>query len=92
MVWKITLSRSSCQERCDGYTINSALTAKSEISLSEQPQEAARRPTMLDVAALAGVGLKTVSRVVNGEPGVSPTLEAKRLAGSFRHAPKFFRY
>ena len=32
---------------------------------------------MLDVAALAGVGLKTVSRVVNGEPGVSPTLEAK---------------
>jgi LacI family transcriptional regulator, galactose operon repressor len=32
---------------------------------------------MHDVAALAGVGLKTVSRVVNGEPGVSPTLEAK---------------
>src|SRR5207244_12871028 len=36
-----------------------------------------RRPTMLDVAALAGVGLKTVSRVVNDEPGVSPALEAK---------------
>jgi len=32
---------------------------------------------MDDVAALAGVGLKTVSRVVNGEPGVSPTLETK---------------
>jgi LacI family transcriptional regulator len=32
---------------------------------------------MLDVAALAGVGLKTVSRVVNGERGVSPTLEAR---------------
>jgi LacI family transcriptional regulator len=32
---------------------------------------------MLDVAALAGVALKTVSRVVNGEPGVSPALEAK---------------
>ena len=32
---------------------------------------------MLDVAALAGVGLKTVSRVVNAEPGVSPGLEAK---------------
>lgn len=27
---------------------------------------------MLDVAALAGVGLATVSRVVNGKPGVSP--------------------
>jgi LacI family transcriptional regulator len=32
---------------------------------------------MHDVAALAGVGLKTVSRVVNAEPGVSPLLEAK---------------
>ena len=32
---------------------------------------------MLDVAALAGVGLKTVSRVVNGEAGVSAALEAK---------------
>jgi LacI family transcriptional regulator len=32
---------------------------------------------MVDVAALAGVGLKTVSRVVNAEPGVSPALEAK---------------
>jgi len=29
---------------------------------------------MRDVAALAGVSLKTVSRVVNGEPGVSGTL------------------
>ncbi|RAG85970.1 LacI family transcriptional regulator [Streptacidiphilus pinicola] len=29
------------------------------------------RPTMKDVAAAAGVGLKTVSRVVNGEAGVS---------------------
>jgi LacI family transcriptional regulator len=32
---------------------------------------------MTDVAALAGVALKTVSRVVNAEPGVSPALEAK---------------
>lgn len=32
------------------------------------------RPTMRDVAALAGVSLKTVSRVVNDEPGVSPAL------------------
>ncbi len=34
------------------------------------------RPTMKDVAGRAGVGLKTVSRVVNGEPGV--TLETRR--------------
>ena len=32
---------------------------------------------MIDVAALAGVGLKTVSRVVNAERGVSPELEAR---------------
>jgi LacI family transcriptional regulator len=32
---------------------------------------------MVDVAALAGVALKTVSRVVNSEPGVSPELEAR---------------
>jgi len=30
------------------------------------------RPTMKDVATEAGVSLKTVSRVVNGEPGVAP--------------------
>jgi LacI family transcriptional regulator len=33
-----------------------------------------RPPTMRDVAALAGVSLKTVSRVVNGEPQVGPEL------------------
>ena len=32
---------------------------------------------MTDVAALAGVAVKTVSRVVNAEPSVSPELEAK---------------
>src|SRR5256714_11878514 len=51
---------------------------KGEFSWKETPPATVpRRPTMLDVAALAGVGLKTVSRVVNDEPGVSPALEAK---------------
>ncbi len=45
--------------------------------MSELTTEPKRRPTMVDVAALAGVGLKTVSRVVNGEGGVSPGLEAR---------------
>lgn len=35
------------------------------------------RPTMLDVAALAGVGLATVSRVVNGKAGVSAATSAR---------------
>lgn len=39
------------------------------------------RPTMRHVAALAGVGTKTVSRVVNGEPNVSEeTIERVREA------------
>lgn len=39
--------------------------------MSQRQQMRARRPTMRDVASLAGVGLKTVSRVVNSEPNVS---------------------
>ncbi|MFC1408068.1 LacI family DNA-binding transcriptional regulator [Streptacidiphilus sp. N1-12] len=35
------------------------------------------RPTMKDVAARAGVGLKTVSRVVNGEAGVTSDMTAR---------------
>ena len=35
------------------------------------------RPTMNDVARSAGVSLKTVSRVVNGEPTVAPDLAAR---------------
>src|SRR6266496_1441188 len=35
------------------------------------------RPTMTDVAAAAGVSLKTVSRVVNAEPGVTPETAAR---------------
>jgi LacI family transcriptional regulator len=38
---------------------------------------AAPRPTIRDVAALAGASLKSVSRVVNGEAGVSADLSAR---------------
>jgi len=41
-----------------------------------------RRATLRDVAALAGVSFKTVSRVINGEPGVSPELETRVRAAS----------
>lgn len=46
---------------------------------TRQPSEPryGNRPTMKDVAARAGVGLKTVSRVVNGEPGVTPDTERR---------------
>lgn len=36
-----------------------------------------QRPTMNDVARVAGVSLKTVSRVVNGETSVAPDLAAR---------------
>src|SRR6266498_1803290 len=39
-----------------------------------QEDSARRPPTMRDVAALADVSIKTVSRVVNQEPGVSSEL------------------
>lgn len=37
------------------------------------------RPTMRQVAALAGVGIKTVSRVINGEPNVSASTTTRVL-------------
>jgi LacI family transcriptional regulator len=46
---------------------------------TRQPQDPLERgrPTMRDVAALAGVSLKTVSRVINAEPAVSADLLAR---------------
>lgn len=41
--------------------------------------EPRRQPTMKDVAALARVSIKTVSRVINGEAGVSPELVRRVL-------------
>ncbi|WP_051945585.1 LacI family DNA-binding transcriptional regulator [Streptacidiphilus rugosus] len=52
------------------------MPANAEQPISPTPA----RPTMKDVAATAGVGLKTVSRVVNGEHGVSEETSAKVLA------------
>lgn len=48
--------------------------------------------TMRDVAALAGVGLKTVSRVINGEARVSPeTAErVRRAATQLDYRPDFY--
>ncbi|MDJ0338600.1 LacI family DNA-binding transcriptional regulator [Cryobacterium sp. PH31-O1] len=44
---------------------------------------------MRQVAALAGLGIKTVSRVINGEPNVSPAMIAKvkQAADSLDYQP-----
>jgi LacI family transcriptional regulator len=49
----------------------------SKTTLSGPDDDVRPRATIREVAALAGVGLKTVSRVINGEPGVSPELTAR---------------
>jgi LacI family transcriptional regulator len=49
-------------------------------TLSNAGRGKIRRATMNDVARLAGVSLKTVSRVVNGEPGVHPGTAARVLS------------
>jgi LacI family transcriptional regulator len=49
--------------------------------LASGGDQAARPPTMREVAARAGVSVKTVSRVVNDEPGVSPSL-VERVRGA----------
>lgn len=41
------------------------------------PRSTRSRPTMREVAALAGVAIKTVSRVVNGVPTVDPAIAAR---------------
>jgi LacI family transcriptional regulator len=57
-----------------------------QVSVIDGPGHAAGhahsgRPTMKDVASRARVALKTVSRVVNGEPGVTPET-ANRVLGA----------
>lgn len=49
-------------------------------TLSNSPGRLPRRATMNDVARLAGVSIKTVSRVVNAEPGVHADTADRVLA------------
>jgi LacI family transcriptional regulator len=53
------------------------VTDTSRVTADPARRRYGTRPTMKDVAARAGVGLKTVSRVVNGEPGVTPDTERR---------------
>src|SRR5215510_14187590 len=51
------------------------MQSKEKTSMSgTRPRRTVRRPTMRHVGARAGVSLKTVSRVVNGEKSVAPEL------------------
>lgn len=54
-------------------------------------QVVVNRATMKDVAALAQVSLKTVSRVINDEPTVNPELaeRVRKAAAQLRYQPNF---
>ena len=67
------------------------MTTLSQGGSSKSPALPHRRSTMRDVAALAGVSLKTVSRVINREPGVSTVLVSKvqRAADQLDYRPDF---
>src|SRR6202167_3030709 len=54
-----------------------------QVAIVNAVHGAGGRPTMKDVASRAGVALKTVSRVVNGEPGVTPET-ARRVLGAIK--------
>ncbi|MDQ1619695.1 MAG: LacI family transcriptional regulator, partial [Actinomycetota bacterium] len=58
-------------------------------TVSGGPRTSPRTATMRDVAAVAGASLKTVSRVVNREPGVSEDLAERVIAAvqllGYRH-------
>ncbi len=58
-------------------------------SLSARDPGSGSRPTMRQVAELAGVGIKTVSRVINGEPNVTPETAQRVLdaAGALDYQP-----
>src|SRR3954466_9931896 len=51
--------------------------------MAKEPHGRRREPTMRDIAALAGVSIKTVSRVINGEPGAG-TEVAERVREAAR--------
>ena len=67
---------------CEPPLAPDALTARMENMSLDEVDARHSRPTMKDVAALSGVSIKTVSRVVNGEPGVSPDVAERVLAAS----------
>ncbi|TDC84535.1 LacI family transcriptional regulator [Micromonospora sp. KC606] len=55
------------------------------------PRQARSRPTLRDVALLAGVSPKTASRVINGEPGVSSAKVSavERAVAQLNYRPNF---
>jgi len=73
----------------DAYIVKSKQPLGDQIvtplSNSEAPRSLPQqRPTMRHVAALAGVGLKTVSRVINDEPNVSDAVIARVMDAAQR--------
>src|SRR5437588_4635096 len=86
----MVMGRARLRQRCHSYTTRGRLrqvelaTMRSvskaqhrRSTLARVDEDARSRPTMREVAALAGVSLKSVSRVINAEPAVSPELASR---------------
>ena len=82
-------SGSGSQEREAGSGTGSGVAGQAGAGSGPAGRPVRRSATMRDVARQAGVGLATVSRVINGKPGVAPELvrrvtETARALG-YRH-------
>jgi LacI family transcriptional regulator len=61
-------------QRSADYSPDIDQPSSQKSAMTTQPRRSGRRPTMREVAAVAGVSLTTVSRVVNGAQDVDPHL------------------
>ena len=73
-----------------GVVAQSRLRARRAMTTNAKPATTASPATITDVAAQAGVSIKTVSRVMNNEPGVHPQTREQviKVVAALKYRPK----